>query len=499
MAKVKVLFLASNPCKQTRLALDEEIRAITSKIRSADYRDAIELVPAWAARPDDLQQLILQHRPRVVHFSGHGAWDRPIEPALPGNMLPERDMVLRDSGQVEQLVFMGERGQAHPISKAALLDLFSALRDDVHLVLINSCHSEPIAEAIGEVIPCSIGMSGAISDEAAITFAAAFYRGLGFGRNIREAFSLGKNALMHLEVPEDQAPRLYCRKGAVDPAKVVLIEISPAPSQHETRNNLGLSERPDLPAGPMDSEEEELPRYEIFVSYPRAHRALVAPLAKLLKLGHRSVFQEEITLAPGDDCEEVVVAALEASRVVILIWCSHARRSIQLRKEWALARTLSKRVVPVLLDKTPLPRELSKIQAIDLASAYKHSSTMGRIARFLLICCVIYALLFISGLFLMAPRMASPDAVVIGKLSEDDDVPRESIGSPISQLDIFFGFASLIALLLFVVIVVARGIWKARLRASQGLKLAEEIERRISNPPEEDHPSWVRGVAGAGI
>ena len=60
MAKVKVLFLVSNPFEQNRLALDEESRVITTKIRSADHRDAFKFIPAWAVRPDDLQQLLLQ-------------------------------------------------------------------------------------------------------------------------------------------------------------------------------------------------------------------------------------------------------------------------------------------------------------------------------------------------------------------------------------------------------------------------------------------------------
>jgi len=55
MGKVKVLFLAADPFKQSSLALDEEIRAIMAKIRSADYRDTLELVSAWAVRPDVLE------------------------------------------------------------------------------------------------------------------------------------------------------------------------------------------------------------------------------------------------------------------------------------------------------------------------------------------------------------------------------------------------------------------------------------------------------------
>ena len=49
MSNVKVLFLAADPFKQNALSLDEEIRAITAKIRASAYRDTMELVSAWAA------------------------------------------------------------------------------------------------------------------------------------------------------------------------------------------------------------------------------------------------------------------------------------------------------------------------------------------------------------------------------------------------------------------------------------------------------------------
>jgi hypothetical protein len=223
MAKVNVLFLASNPYEQTRLALEEENRAITAKIRSVDHRDAVELIPAWAVGPDELQRLLLQHKPRVVHFSGQGTRDTPTTGTPPSTLKSGRDMIGRDIGRVERLVLMGESGQAHPLSMLAVVDLFSLLKDNIHLVLLNAYRSEPIAEALAELIPCIIGMREAITDDAAIAFAAAFYRALGFGRNIQEAFDLGKNALMNLQIREDQMPRLYCRQGAEDPAKVVLV------------------------------------------------------------------------------------------------------------------------------------------------------------------------------------------------------------------------------------------------------------------------------------
>ncbi len=229
--KVNVLFLVSNPCKQDRLALDEESRAVAARIRSADHRDALELIPAWAVRTDDLQPLLMRHRPHVVHFSGHGTLSTPARRQCQDEQGPGRDMIVNGPGHAEQLVLAGEGGEARLINKEALVDLFSVLEDNVHLVVFNTCHSDQTAKALAEVVPCTIGMRGEISDEAAIAFAAAFYQALGFGRDIQAAFNLGKNSLMYLRTPEDQTPRLYRRPGTVDPAKVVLVGSSIASSQ----------------------------------------------------------------------------------------------------------------------------------------------------------------------------------------------------------------------------------------------------------------------------
>ena len=47
-------------------------------------------------------------------------------------------------------------------------------------MILNACYSKKQAEAITQVIDCAIGMNDAIGDEAAITFAASFYRAIGF-------------------------------------------------------------------------------------------------------------------------------------------------------------------------------------------------------------------------------------------------------------------------------------------------------------------------------
>src|SRR5512144_2407093 len=89
MSKVKVLFVAANPAGTQPLQLDEEIRQITLKVRASKYRDSLELASQWAVRPDDLLHALLEHRPDIVHFSGHGGRTEEAIILLDQNGLPK--------------------------------------------------------------------------------------------------------------------------------------------------------------------------------------------------------------------------------------------------------------------------------------------------------------------------------------------------------------------------------------------------------------------------
>ena len=200
--KIRILFLAANPKDTDKLRLDEEIREIHARIRAADFRDHFELLSRWAVRPDDLLQAFNEVRPHIVHFSGHGS-------------------------RVCELMLEDNDGNAKPVSEAALVSLFRNLRDNIRLVVLNACHSNAQAEAISGEIECSIGMSQAIGDDAAISFASWFYGALAFGRSVGEAFEQGRTALMLNGIPEDSTPALRVRPG-VDPLRVTFVSRAPA-------------------------------------------------------------------------------------------------------------------------------------------------------------------------------------------------------------------------------------------------------------------------------
>jgi CHAT domain len=204
----KILFLAANPISSdySRLALDEEARDIQQKLDAAKYRQHFDLVTRWAVRPDDLQDALLREQPTVVHFSGHGDGE-------PG-------IVLHSDGA----------GKPNRIDADALKSLFTALRDNIRIVVLNACYSEVQARAINEVIDFVIGMSDEIGDEAARHFAASFYRALAFNRNVQNAFDLGVAAIKgHGRAHDALLPVLLTRPGSSAHTTVLVEEGAATP------------------------------------------------------------------------------------------------------------------------------------------------------------------------------------------------------------------------------------------------------------------------------
>lgn len=203
MQTVKALFLAANPARTNRLALDEEMRAIEQKVRASAHRDVLVFQSNWAVRPDDLLQLLNQHSPQIVHFSGHGS----------------------HTG----LCLAGNDGQVRRVTTQALEALFSTLKDNIRLVFLNACYSREQAQALVTTIDCVVGMKESIRDDAAAVFASSFYRAIGFGRSIQEAFDQGRTALLLEGIPEEDIPELLVKEG-LDPRQVVLIGGAANPS-----------------------------------------------------------------------------------------------------------------------------------------------------------------------------------------------------------------------------------------------------------------------------
>ena len=170
MKKKKILILASNPKGSSNLDLLPEIRDLQEVVQRSLNRERFDVEWKVAVRQSDLRRHILDVKPQIIHFCGHG----------------ER----------EGLVLEDEKGKAKTVSNIFVVDLLSKFADRIECVLLNACDSEPLADEIAKHINYAIGMNRAVFDDAAIAFTKGFYDTLGAGDPIKCAFEVGRNAVL---------------------------------------------------------------------------------------------------------------------------------------------------------------------------------------------------------------------------------------------------------------------------------------------------------------
>ena len=170
-----ILILAANPKGTASLALMREIRDISEGLKRSKNRDRFKLEEKVAVRPQDLQIALLETKPRIVHFCGHGTGD-------------------------EGLAFENDAGGVQIVSTEAISNLFGLFADSVECILLNACYSEVQAKAIRQHINYVIGMRQNIRDDVAIAFTMGFYEALGAGKSIESAYHFGCNRIQ-LEIP----------------------------------------------------------------------------------------------------------------------------------------------------------------------------------------------------------------------------------------------------------------------------------------------------------
>ena len=166
--KKKILILTSNP--RHDLELNREIKDLNNIIKRSQNQSQFEMEFELEVHPEELQDLFLGQKPRIVHFCGHGTGE-------------------------QGLVLQNQAGREQKVSTDALSNLFELFDKEVECVLLNACYSEVQAKAIVRHINYVIGMSHEIRDDAAIAFATGFYRALSWGKSIEESYQFGRNAI----------------------------------------------------------------------------------------------------------------------------------------------------------------------------------------------------------------------------------------------------------------------------------------------------------------
>jgi hypothetical protein len=201
LQKTRILFLSANPVDTPHIMLSQEYNGLHDRLRIGDFRDQFELILQPGISVMDLQQVWMEYKPQIVHFSGHGS-------------------------NTNALKFENSEGKSEDVPPNALSDLFRILGRSIRLVVLNACYSVPQARGISKYIDCVIGSSTAIRDDAAREFAVYFYQALGFGKSVQEAYELGRNQLYFSRVPEEQMPVLLQRDG-IEPSEIFFTNKKP--------------------------------------------------------------------------------------------------------------------------------------------------------------------------------------------------------------------------------------------------------------------------------
>lgn len=324
-----ILILAANPKGTVPLRLDEEVREIKAGLQRSRHRERFAVEYESAARPRDVRRAMLDYKPQVVHFCGHGEG--------------QKGLILED-----------ENGKAKLVSAEALANLFELFSNQVECVLLNACYSEVQAEAIAQHIDWVIGMNQAIGDRAAIEFAVSFYDALGAGEQPEFAFRLGRNAMQLEGIAEDQTPVLVSKSVAqkVKPAaEASAIEARTS----ETSRELISIEPSENPIKQSVQGSSAGTRLRLFISYKRGvepDETVALEVFRALSQEHEVFIDQTMTV--GTRWAERIEAEIRQSDFLITFLSAHSVHSEMVLGEIETAHHLSKEqgrptVLPVRL------------------------------------------------------------------------------------------------------------------------------------------------------
>jgi tetratricopeptide (TPR) repeat protein len=162
---LRIMVIISSPLDYPGLAVEQEWSALQASVADLQQAGLVELELLDTPTLGALQRQLRRGDYHILHFIGHGAYDRGIQDGM---------LVLED-----------EQRRGRPVSGQ---DLGMLLHDhaSLRLVILNACEGartgtdDPFAgvaqSLVQQGIPAVIAMQFEITDAAAITFAHEFYR-----------------------------------------------------------------------------------------------------------------------------------------------------------------------------------------------------------------------------------------------------------------------------------------------------------------------------------
>lgn len=183
----RVLFWSFDPPGPGHLGVDRQVARLRESLgrgpASLWTRLAVETSPRWDSLPAQLDQ----HRPDILHISGHGQ--------------PDGALVMADQ-------------DGRPVGFAAASVVSLIAQRAPKLVVLTACYSRELARALRRHVPCVVGSTGEVAADAAFLFSAVFYDALAVGESVEQAHARAQAAVIgrfpafghHLRLERDLKP-----------------------------------------------------------------------------------------------------------------------------------------------------------------------------------------------------------------------------------------------------------------------------------------------------
>jgi CHAT domain-containing protein len=184
------------------LRVDQEVRQVKDMLKRTKYRELVTIEHLPAATNMDLLEGLNEHRPHVVHFSGH---------ASSLGLLMENDHGTTEGADLDFTL---------------LARILGATDEPPRLLVLNACESLAGADDLLQTVPSVIAMSDEINDASAIVFAGRFYAGIASAQSVASALDQAKVAMEVASLEGSHLPEARSRDD-VDLGTLVLVRPPP--------------------------------------------------------------------------------------------------------------------------------------------------------------------------------------------------------------------------------------------------------------------------------
>ena len=103
---------------------------------------------------------------------------------------------------------------------------------------------------------------------------------------------------------------------------------------------------------------------QFFISYSRKDLAAAEEVLRLFARSDHRAWIDQSGIEIGEQFPERIFTEIDRADIFLLLWSANARHSRWVEREWNYAYRISKPMVPVLLDTTPLPMALEGTNGI---------------------------------------------------------------------------------------------------------------------------------------